>query len=64
MSAGGRVGENVVIFSGLLEIPGESAHKESRITRHEMDIVDAAASLRNRDSKKNVACSHLVLRRF
>ena len=64
MSAGDRVGENVAIFSGLLEIPGQAAHDKARIARHEMDVVDAAASLRSRDSKKNVACSHLVLRRF
>ena len=42
MSAGDRVGENVVIFSGLLEIPGQAAHEKPRIARYEVDIVDAS----------------------
>ena len=29
------------ISKGLLEVPGETAHEEPRITRHEMNIIDA-----------------------
>ena len=38
----GAATENeAVIFSGLLKVPGQAAHKESRIARHKVHVVDA-----------------------
>ena len=29
-------------FSGLLEVPCQATHDETRIARHKMDVIDAA----------------------
>ena len=33
--------ERAVIFIGLLKVPGQAAHKESRIAGHKVNVVDA-----------------------
>jgi hypothetical protein len=33
--------KRAVIFSGLLKVPGQAAHKESRIAGHKVNVVDA-----------------------
>lgn len=33
--------KRAVFFSGLLKVPGQAAHKESRIAGHKVNVVDA-----------------------
>lgn len=33
--------ERAVIFSGLLKVPGQAAHKESGIAGHKVNVIDA-----------------------
>jgi hypothetical protein len=33
--------KRAVIFSGVLKVPGQAAHKESRIAGHKVNVVDA-----------------------